>query len=254
MSQEIDNHFYETLGDAWWAADGPMALLQQINPTRAAYFRAACARVLQPAGSAGMHGARVLDVGCGGGYLAESFARAGCVVSGVDASSGTIAAARRHAALSGLQVDYRVADACALPYPDGTFDVVVSSDFLEHVSDNLDMVIAEQARVLRRGGLLGFQTVNRTWLARLALIWLAQDILRLVPRHLHAYALFVRPAELAACLGRHGLQVAEMHGLVPARNPLVSLAGYLAHRQSGGFRLGQTRRIAYIGYATKTLT
>lgn len=242
----IDNDFYDTLGDAWHAARGPMALLQQMNPVRAAYFQATIQTVHPD-----LRGVRVLDVGCGGGFLAESLAHAGCIVSGVDRSASTIATAQRHAAAAGLAITYRAADARALPFPDGAFDVVVSSDFLEHVSDNLDAIIAEQARVLRRGGVLGFETVNRTWRARLVLIWLAQDLLRVVPRHLHTYALFIRPAELADCLDQHGVSVVETRGMVPARHPIVFLASYLARRESGGFRLGRSCAISYTGYGLK---
>ena len=246
----IDNEFYDTLGDAWHAARGPMALLQQMNPTRAAYFQAAIQATMQVP-HPDLHGVRVLDVGCGGGYLAESLARAGCAVSGVDRSASTIATAQRHADAGGRSITYRTADALALPFPDAAFDAVVSSDFLEHVSDHLDAIIAEQVRVLRRGGVLGFETVNRTWRARLVLIWLAQDLLRVVPRHLHAYALFIRPAELARCLERHGVAVTETRGMVPARHPIAFLAGYLARRASGGFRLGRSQAISYIGYGIK---
>jgi 2-polyprenyl-6-hydroxyphenyl methylase / 3-demethylubiquinone-9 3-methyltransferase len=253
VEPRIDNRWYDTLDDEWWDPRGRMALLQQLNPARAAYFRAASARALGRSvqGGGDMSGLWVLDVGCGGGYLAEAFARAGAVVSGVDLSASSIAAAQRHAQAAGLAIDYRPADARSLPYPDATFDVVLSSDFLEHVSDQLDAVVAEQSRVLRPGGVLGFETVNRTWPARIVLIWLGQDLLRLAPSHLHEYRLFVRPAELMASLARHGVQVAELHGLVPVRNPVRFLAGYLIRRDGGGFRLGRNRSISYIGYGVK---
>lgn len=253
MPPRIDNRWYDELGDEWWAPGGRMALLQQLNPARAAYFRAACARALGRDAATGgdLRGVRLLDVGCGGGYLAEALARAGASVAGVDLSSSTIEAARRHAAAAGLSIDYRAADATALPFADGAFDVVVSSDFLEHVSDRLDTVIAEQVRVLRAGGVLAFETVNRTLRARVVLVWLGQGVLRLAPPRLHDPRLFVRPDELAACLARHGVGVVEMHGLVPARNPLRFLLGYLLRRESGGFRLGRDRSISYIGYGLK---
>ncbi|HEY7832586.1 MAG TPA: bifunctional 2-polyprenyl-6-hydroxyphenol methylase/3-demethylubiquinol 3-O-methyltransferase UbiG [Ktedonobacterales bacterium] len=248
----VDNDWYDTLGDGWHDAHGPMALLQQMNPTRAAYFlaaiQAASRGAAQPGSDSRGRGPRVLDVGCGGGYLAESLARAGCAVSAVDRSAGSIAAARRHAEAAGLPIAYHAADARRLPFPDASFDAVISSDFLEHVAGDLDAVVAEQARVLRAGGVLGFETVNRTWRSRLVLIWLAQDILRIVPRHLHAYALFIRPAELARCLERHGVVLVETRGMVPARSPIAFLAGYLARHESGGFRLGRSRAISYIGY------
>jgi 2-polyprenyl-6-hydroxyphenyl methylase/3-demethylubiquinone-9 3-methyltransferase len=253
MSRSIDNRWYDELGDEWWSPNGRMALLQQLNPARATYFRAACARALgRPADDGGdVRGLRVLDVGCGGGFLAEALARAGAEVSGVDLSAGTIETAQCHARRQGLAVDYRVADAADLPFPDGAFDAVLSSDFLEHVSDHLDAVVAEQARVLRPEGVMGFETVNRTWRARLVLVWLGERILRVAPRHLHDPRMFVRPSELAACLSRHGLRVVELAGLSPARNPALFLAGYLVRRESGGFRLSRDPSISYIGYAIK---
>jgi 2-polyprenyl-6-hydroxyphenyl methylase/3-demethylubiquinone-9 3-methyltransferase len=250
----VDNEWYDTLGDEWWAPQGPIALLNQMNPTRAAFFIDRCAAHLQPATAepaAPLAGVRVLDVGCGGGHLAERLAHAGALVSGVDRSAPTIEAARRHAQASGLAIDYRAADAAALPYPDASFDAVVSSDFLEHVADRLEAVLAEQARVLRPGGLLGFETVNRTWQSRFVLIWLGQRLLRLAPPHLHDARWFIRPGELVPLLARCGVRVEELRGMVPARNPVLFLAGYFLRRQSGGFRLGDDLRISYLGYGIK---
>jgi 2-polyprenyl-6-hydroxyphenyl methylase / 3-demethylubiquinone-9 3-methyltransferase len=254
MTARIDNEWYDQLGDEWWAPRGRMALLSQMNPTRAAYFIDRCALRLLDASSAPaarLTGLRVLDVGCGGGYLAEALARAGAEVSAVDRSAPTIEAARRHAHAAGLSIDYRVADATALPLPDASCDAVLSSDFLEHVADRLDAVLAEQVRVLRPGGLLGFETVNRTWQSRLVLIWLGQRVLRLAPPHLHDARWFIRPAELTALLARHGVRIEEMRGLVPARSPVRFLAGYFLRRKSGGFRLGDDLAISYLGYGLK---
>lgn len=253
MGTSIDNRWYDTLGDEWWDPRGRMALLQQINPTRATYLRASCARALGRGGTDGgdVRGLRVLDVGCGGGYLAEAFARAGARVSGVDLSATSIAAARRHAAHAQLSIEYQVAAAQALPFADATFDAVLCTDMLEHVADQLETIIAEEARVLRPGGVLGFETVNRTWQARVVLIWLGERLLRLAPPHLHDARLFIRPAELIDCLARHGVRTIETRGMVPARHPLAFLAGWLARGQSGGFRLGDDRSISYIGYGVK---
>lgn len=247
----IDNTLYDRLGEDWWARHGPMAGLQQLNPIRAAYFESACVSVLRPH-CPGLAGLRILDVGCGGGFLAEALARAGADVSAVDRSLPTIEAARRHAASAKLAIDYRSADALALPYEAGEFDAVISSDFLEHVSDRLERVLAEQARVLRPGGLLGFETINRTLLARVVLVWLAQGLLRVVPRHLHDARLFIPPDTLVGTLDRLGLRVVDIQGVVPIRGPLAFLWGYLTRRESGGFRLGRRMAVSYIGYALQS--
>ena len=254
MASRVDNDWYDTLGEQWWAPRGPIALLSQMNPTRAAYFVDRCAAHLQhtaTAGSARLTGLRMLDVGCGGGHLAESLARAGAQVSAIDRSASTIEAARRHASATGLAIDFRTADATSLPFADASFDAVISSDFLEHVTDRLDAVLAEQARVLCPGGLLGFETVNRTWRSRFVLIWLGQRVLRLAPAHAHDARWFIRPAELARVLTRHGVRVEEVRGLVPVRAPIRFLAGYLMRRESGGFRLGDDLGMAYLGYGLK---
>ena len=128
---------------------------------------------------------------------------------------------------------------------------MLSSDFLEHVAERLDAVLAEQVRVLRSGGLLGFETVNRTWQARVVLIWLAQGVLRVAPPHLHDARWFIRPVVLTTRLAGLGVRVEELRGLVPARSPAGFLAGYLVRRESGGFRLGDDMRISYLGYGLK---
>jgi 2-polyprenyl-6-hydroxyphenyl methylase / 3-demethylubiquinone-9 3-methyltransferase len=255
MPSTIDNLWYDDLGDGWWDPQSRMALLQQLNPARAAYFRAVCARTLGRSADASgdVRGLRALDVGCGGGYLAEALARAGAEMTGVDRSASSIAVARRHAEAAGLAIEYVTAQAEALPFPEASFDAVFSSEFLEHVSDQLDAVIAEQVRVLRPGGVLGFETINRTWQARVVLIWLGERLLRLIPSQTHDARLFIRPGELATCLARHGVRVVEMHGLVPARHPVRLLAGYLARQESGGFRVGRSLAISYIGYGLKSM-
>ena len=209
----VDNEVYNRLGRSWWDEENPLNVLHgSITPGRFAYFR----RVLAQKFGADVSGLRALDVGCGGGFLAEEFALLGFAVVGVDPSDVSIEAARVHAASSGLDIEYRVGAGEALPLEDSTFDVVYCCDVLEHVSD-LDRVIAETARVMKPGGLYLFDTVNRTFTSNLIAIKVMQEWAptRIFDATVHDWRMFIRPDELASVLTRHGLQVGEMVGLRP---------------------------------------
>src|SRR5499433_795149 len=134
----VDNDGYDRLGGSWWDEGSPLNLLHGITPGRFGYFRDVLGRqVGTPVG-----GLRALDIGCGGGFLAEEFAALGCQVTGVDPSAVSIGTARAHAATRGLDIDYRVGTGEQLPAPDSAFDLAYCCDVLEHVSD-LDRVISE---------------------------------------------------------------------------------------------------------------
>jgi 2-polyprenyl-6-hydroxyphenyl methylase / 3-demethylubiquinone-9 3-methyltransferase len=135
-----------------------------------------------------------LGRGCGGGFLAEEFARLGFDVVGVDPSAVSIEAARAHAAASSLNIDYRVGAGEQLLVEDGMFDVAYCCDVLEHVSD-LDRVISETARVLKPGGLYLFDTVNRTLQSKLVAIKIAQEwpLTRVVDTPMHDWQMFIKP-------------------------------------------------------------
>ena len=255
----VDNGIYDRVADTWWDADGFMALLRTaVNPPRVAYFDA----VLTQHAPGAREALQVLDVGCGGGLLSEAFAERGFHVTGIDASARSLAAARAHAAHSGLAIDYRDGRAEALPFDDASFDVVACCDMLEHV-DDIDAVIAEIARVLKPGGVFLFDTINRTWLSRLVAIKLAQDWwpTRMIPRDVHVHAQFVRPAELDAAMRRQTLVTREMVGLSPAFRPVRLLRAWLRHKRGRmdfatfGTHVQLQRsddlRISYMGYATR---
>ena len=161
----VDNDVYDRLGGSWWEESSPLNLLHGITPGRFGYFRDVLTR--QP--ETRVRGLRALDIGCGGGFLAEEFAALGCQVAAVDPSPVSIAAARGHAAGRGLDIDYRVGAGEQLPFRDSAFDLAYCCDVLEHVSD-LDRVVSETARVLKPGGLYLFDTINRTLKSKLLVI------------------------------------------------------------------------------------
>ena len=257
----LDNDVYERLGGSWWDETSPLNLLHgSFTPGRLAYFRDVLAR---QAGAGRLAGLRVLDIGCGGGFLAEEFAALGCQVTGVDPSAASIGTARAHAAGRGLRIDYRVGAGEELPVPDAAFDVACCCDVLEHVRD-LDRVISETARVLKPGGLYLFDTINRTLASKLLAIKVMQEwrLTRLTDVAIHDWDMFITPGELAAVQERHGLVPGEMTGLGTRANPVAVLRGFISARRGritygelsrrlNAGRVGSTA-VSYMGYATKT--
>ena len=178
---------FSALASRWWDPDGEFRPLHQLNPVRTEYV----------AGRVRLAGAKVVDVGCGGGLLSESLAARGAHVLGIDASEETLAAAREHLDGSGLDVEYRAttAEALAESLP-GRFDLVTCMELIEHVPDSAALVGA-CARLARPGGTVVFSTINRTPKAYAFAIVAAEYVLGMLPRGTHDYARFVRPSELA---------------------------------------------------------
>lgn len=254
----VDNDVYDQMADSWWDEGGLLHALAALNPARFGYMR----RVLVEEMRLAPLGLRVLDVGCGGGLLAEAFARLGCVVTGVDPSKASLSAARMHAAGQGLAIEYHCALGEALPFSDERFDVVYCCDVLEHVHD-VRQVIEETARVLRPGGAYLYDTINRTLQSRLILIKLLQDWrwTAMMPPGLHDWKMFIRPAELQRELVRAGLVPGALTGLMPRASPL-HLIRVLLRRKRGFLSyaaavremdLGESAHtfLSYIGYACK---
>lgn len=254
----IDNELYNRPGDLWWDEDQPLhAIRTALNPGRLAYIRQVLADLhLRPAEL------QALDVGCGGGLLAEEMAGLGFSVTGVDPSEPSLETARAHAAQAGLHIDYRRGKAEALPCGDGTFDVVYCCDVLEHV-DSVDQAIAEVARVLKPGGVYIFDTINRTFPSRLVYIKLFQEWrwTNWMPANLHTWDKFIRPTELRELFVKHGLEQRGLAGLEPRANPLA-LFRLLRERKRGQLtfaefgrraehRVTRNTKSTYIGYSLR---
>ena len=226
----INNEIYSTQAAGWWDENHFLHLLKTgVNPARFGYFRDVLTRRLS------LDPARleVLDVGCGGGILSEEFARLGCRVSGIDPSGPSLEAARRHAIQQGLKIHYRVAAGESIPFDDSSFDILICCDVLEHV-DDLEKVLFEVARVLRTGGLLFYDTINRTEESRKANIFAAQDfpLTSFFPRSTHVWEKFITPQELLSIFRDVGLESQEMTGLRSALTDL-QVAALLFRRKMG---------------------
>ncbi|HMN20595.1 MAG TPA: bifunctional 2-polyprenyl-6-hydroxyphenol methylase/3-demethylubiquinol 3-O-methyltransferase UbiG [Ottowia sp.] len=201
---------FSALAHRWWDLDGEFAALHQINPLRLGWIE----------GIAPLAGARVVDVGCGGGILADAMARRGAEVLGIDLAEKSLRVARLHALEAETpRVDYRQvsAEALAAEQP-GAWDVVTCMEMLEHVPDPA-AVVAACAALARPGGWLFFSTLNRNPKSFALAILGAEYLLGMVPRGTHEYARFIRPSELARHCRAAGLEVAHATGLV--YNPLA---------------------------------
>jgi 2-polyprenyl-6-hydroxyphenyl methylase/3-demethylubiquinone-9 3-methyltransferase len=200
---------FEKLASRWWDPDGESRPLHDLNPVRAAYV----------GGKTTLRGARVVDVGCGGGLLSEALARAGANVTAIDLGDKLIEIAKLHLFESNLAVDYRVQSSTDLASAEAaSFDVVCCMELIEHVPDP-SALIDDLAGMLKPGGQLFLSTLNRTPAAFGAAIVGAEYLLRLLPRGTHHYAQFLKPSEIAAMLRRAGLEIEEVQGL--AYNPLT---------------------------------
>ncbi len=201
--------FYTRLADRWWDADGPFWPLHLLNQLRSEWI---VERITTGAPESPLRGVRVLDIGCGGGLLAEAMARGGAEVTGIDVTERNITVARLHAEAAGLDIDYRYQSAEALAVAGERFDVVLNMEVVEHVAD-LDGFMAAACDLVAPSGHMFVATLNRTLAGFVIGIVGAEYVTRLLPRGTHQWSRFVRPDELAAHLADGGLEVAARSGV-----------------------------------------
>lgn len=214
---ELDRFAAHSAG--WWDPQGSFAPLHQLNPVRLDFIRREClarfgrdGRSLQP-----FTGLTLLDIGCGGGLIAEPMARLGFRVTGIDAGAEAIEVAREHAAATGLAIDYRAATAEATAALGERFDAVLALELVEHVADR-DVFFAAVGQLAKPGGLFIGATINRTARSFALAIVAAEYVLGWLPRGTHEWQRFVRPSEFVLGLRRAGVQATRLKGMT--YNPL----------------------------------
>jgi 2-polyprenyl-6-hydroxyphenyl methylase/3-demethylubiquinone-9 3-methyltransferase len=201
---------FSALAHRWWDPTSEFRPLHEINPLRLAHIERL---------AGGVAGKRVVDVGCGGGILAEAMAGRGAAVTGIDLADKPLKVAMLHGMETGSRVDYRLISAEALAEESpGAFDVVTCMEMLEHVPEPASTVAA-CARLARPGGWVIFSTINRNPRAFLFAIVGAEYVLGLLPRGTHEYARFIRPSELAADCRAAGLESVDLTGMT--YNPIT---------------------------------
>lgn len=214
MTQNVDLSELEkfsALASRWWDPNSEFRPLHQINPLRLDWIDGICP----------LAGQKVIDVGCGGGILAESMARKGATVKGIDLAEKSIGVAKLHGLESGVAVDYEViaTEAIADREP-AQYDLVTCMEMLEHVPDP-SAVVAACAKLAKPGATLVFSTLNRNPKSFLFAIVGAEYILKLLPKGTHEYAKFIKPSELASYARAAGLELRQLIGMT--YNPITKV-------------------------------
>lgn len=215
--QEISR--FEAMAAEWWDPHGKFRPLHKVNPVRLAHIRdTACAWFGRSAhDDRPLAGLTAVDIGCGGGLLAEPMARMGADVVGIDASEVNVRIAATHAAETGTAVDYRPITAEALAASGERFDIVLAMEVVEHVAD-VDLFLDACTRLMKPDGILFVATINRTAKSFALAIVGAEYILRWLPRGTHDWRKFLRPSEIAATLRPRGVDLRNVTGVI--YNPL----------------------------------
>lgn len=241
----VNNDIYDGYGERWYTAnDDPVALLRAEGRTRNAWIVSEMTRRFIDGN------VRVLDIGCGAGFLANELARHGFQATGVDTSETTLEVARHHDSTG--TVDYRRGDAYKLDFKNGTFDAACAMDVLEHV-EHPGQIVREASRVLKRNGLFFFYTFNRNLLTWLFVIKGVEWFVRNAPPRMHVLRYFIKPAELRRMCRENALEVVQCRGLSPKMGNRAFWNLLATGRVDDGFTFGFTKHtlMGYLGLAIR---
>lgn len=230
---------FSKISSQWWDENGPFKPLHQLNPTRIQYIRDCLVAHFQEKTSKNrpLEGLTILDIGCGGGLVAEPLTRLGATVTGIDASEEAIEVATAHAKLMDLPITYACTSAEELLSHTKTFDVVLALEIVEHVAD-VPGFLGTCTKLVAPNGALILSTLNRTWKAYTFAIIGAEYILRMLPIGTHDWNKFLSPAELATFLRPLDFSFADLKGM--SYGPLT-----------GKWRLTGDLDVNYLGYAKR---
>jgi 2-polyprenyl-6-hydroxyphenyl methylase / 3-demethylubiquinone-9 3-methyltransferase len=240
---KINNELYEHYGERWYSAyDDPIALLRAENRVKLPW-------IYERIRHSGLKSPEILDVGCGAGFMCNALAEKGLAIHGVDISPDSLRVARRFDSTG--RVNYQVGDAYHLPFNDGSMDVVISLDFLEHV-ERPQEVIKECSRVLRSGGLFFYHTFNRNFLSWLLVIKAIELLVKNTPKNMHVIELFIKPRELKLYCEEAGIEVKETTGMRP-KFSTIPLRNYFSGvvPESLEFQTTPSLLLSYMGMGIK---
>lgn len=209
---EVDR--FSAMAAEWWNPRGKFKPLHKFNPVRLEYIKEkVCENFDRDTNDPkALKGLRVLDIGCGGGLLSEPMARMGADVLGADASETNIEVAKIHAKQSGLDIDYRAVTSESLEADGENFDIILNMEVVEHVAD-VDLFMSSCARMVKPNGLMFVATINRTFKARALALFMAEDVLRWLPKGTHQYEKLVRPEEIEAPVNSEGMEIIDQTGV-----------------------------------------
>ena len=257
----INNEVYDKMAHYWWDEEkcGTLATIRHfVNSVRVKYFQ----KILNTNYNYEFKNHSLLDIGCGGGFLTEEFTEAGFKVTGIDPSLESIKAARKHSKINNLSINYFHGYGEKLPFKPHSFSIVSCCDVFEHVT-NLNKVIEEISRVLLPGGILLFDSINRTLKSKIIIKatqeWKSTSFME---PNVHVWNMFIKPKELIGIFSNHNLNIIELKGMSPNFNIIshyINLRkckkGEITFKQLGeklNFRITGNISGSYIGFAVKS--